>query len=294
MDNLRMTKIPFSMREGLNPFARGFDLAEMNELFVRLYTGLVEEGYTHEYFGFWCTDDHDGIKGKLKDVEFTILMTLRKKHVWPPTSFAYAYKEDDLFDVIEFMFDHVSKPINGWNHQHEHCGMHWDEFDKTAGQQEFRRRINQFLSHYENGFELSSDGIILRKAPSGYEPIFEAHVPSMNATVQERVKAATVLFRRHGSSIEDRRHAVSDLAGVLEALRPKLKDAITSKDEDDLFNIANNFLIRHHNDKQKTNYEAALWLSWMFYLYLSTIHLVLRKLEGPTQKPNDHLIAKGS
>ncbi|MEO3693618.1 hypothetical protein ABDJ85_19265, partial [Roseateles sp. DJS-2-20] len=35
----------------------------------------------------------------------------------------------------------------------------------------------------------------------------------------------------------------------------------------------------HHNDKQRTSYDAGIWLSWMFYFYLSTIHVVLRKIE---------------
>ena len=47
--------------------------------------------------------------------------------------------------------------------------------------------------------------------------------------------------------------------------------------ERDLFNLANNFGIRHHNDHQKTSYDANIWLSWMFYFYLATIHVVLRK-----------------
>ena len=53
-------------------------------------------------------------------------------------------------------------------------------------------------------------------------------------------------------------------------------------DEPELFNIANNFGVRHHNQKQKTGYDQALWLSWMFYLYLSTIHLVARKIDRTT------------
>ena len=42
-------------------------------------------------------------------------------------------------------------------------------------------------------------------------------------------------------------------------------------------NLANNFGIRHHNDQEKTAYDTSLWLSWMFYFYLATIHVVLRK-----------------
>jgi uncharacterized Zn finger protein len=86
-------------------------------------------------------------------------------------------------------------------------------------------------------------------------------------------------YRRRGSTIDERRQAVRDLADVLEYLRPRVQELLTNKDESDLFNIANNFGIRHHNDKQKTGYDAGLWLSWMFYFYLSTIHVVLRKIE---------------
>jgi hypothetical protein len=61
-------------------------------------------------------------------------------------------------------------------------------------------------------------------------------------------------------------------------LRPQVKEFFTSKDEGDLFNIANNFGIRHLNEKQKTSYDENIWLSWMFYFYLSTIHVLLRKI----------------
>jgi hypothetical protein len=58
---------------------------------------------------------------------------------------------------------------------------------------------------------------------------------------EARVGAAIQKFRRHRSSIEDRRDAVRDLADVLEFLRPKLKETLLSKDEQDLFNIAKQF-----------------------------------------------------
>jgi hypothetical protein len=48
---------------------------------------------------------------------------------------------------------------------------------------------------------------------------------------EARVGAAIQKFRRHRSSIEDRRDAVRDLADVLEFLRPKLKETLLSKDE---------------------------------------------------------------
>ena len=65
---------------------------------------------------------------------------------------------------------------------------------------------------------------------------------------------------------------------VLEYLRPQIKALLIKQDESDLFNIANNFGIRHHNEFQKTNYDTPIWLSWMFYYYLATIHAILRKI----------------
>lgn len=117
--------------------------------------------------------------------------------------------------------------------------------------------------------------------------ILEADVPTSDAKVGNRIDAAVLRFRRHGSTFDDRRQAVRDLADVLEYLRPKVKDLLSSGDESDLFNIANNFGIRHHNDRQKTDYDAQLWLPWMFYFYLSTIHVLLRKLERAGKDARD-------
>ena len=65
-------------------------------------------------------------------------------------------------------------------------------------------------------------------------------------------------------------------ADVLVYLRPRLKEALRSEDERDLFKIANNFGIRHHNQTQKTDYDKPIWYSWMFYYYLATLHAALR------------------
>ena len=51
---------------------------------------------------------------------------------------------------------------------------------------------------------------------------------------------------------------------------------LNKKDENDIFNIANNFGIRHHNKDQQTEYDKAIWYSWIFYYYLATVHAVLR------------------
>lgn len=268
----------FSQRTGSNPNLKGLPLADIVGLFLKVFELLRQDGYFDEAFGFYCVDA-GGIKGKVKDVELEMLLAIRKKNLWPLDKHAQNYSEDDLFDIIEFLYQHVSKPIDGTMHSWNECGMHWETFNQADGRREYRDKINKVIQHYEKRFELSDKGEVLHRPEEGFEPIFNADVPSKDNNVVDRITAATLKFRRHGSSIDDRRQAVRDLADVLEYLRPKVQSLLTSKDENDLFNIANNFGIRHHNDKQKTSYDAAIWLSWMFYFYLATIHVVLRKIE---------------
>jgi hypothetical protein len=78
--------------------------------------------------------------------------------------------------------------------------------------------------------------------------------------------------------MEERRVAVRDLADVLEALRADARAHMSKKDEGDLFNIANNFHIRHNDDKQLRDYDV-IWLTWIFYFYLATIHALVRTIE---------------
>ena len=265
------------------PNLRGLPLDDVIDLFVRVFDQLQEDGFFTEAFGFSCTDlDH--VPGKVRDIELEMLLSVKKKWLWPIYSHKHDYSEDDFFDVIEFLFQHVSKPVDGTFHSHNNCGMHWETFNQSEGRTIFRERINTVLSNYCKRFELSSTGEVLHRPEEGFEPIFEADIPSKDQNIASRINAAVLRYRRHGSTVDDRRQAVRDLADVLEYLRPKVKALLTSADESDLFNIANNFGIRHHNDKQKTTYDTGIWLSWMFYFYLATLHVVLRKLDHESVK----------
>jgi hypothetical protein len=268
----------YSQRKGTNPNQNGLSLSDTVDLFVRVFEQLYADGYFHEAFGFECVDAGH-INGKIPDVELEMLLTIRKKGLWPVQVSSKKYSEDDFFDILEFLFQHVSKPIDGTHHNWDNCGMHWETYNQAQGQAVFREKVNTVLEHYAKPFELSAFGEVLHKPEAGFESIFDADIPSKDSNVVSRINSATIRYRRHGATIDDRRQAVRDLADVLEYLRPKAQALLTSADDKDLFNIANNFGVRHHNDKQKTAYDASLWLSWMFYFYLSTIHVLLRKID---------------
>jgi hypothetical protein len=137
--------------------------------------------------------------------------------------------------------------------------------------------LNPILKEYLNGFEISDSGEILMLSDNGLSTLFEADIPtSDNENIKDKINSSILKFRRHRSTLEDRKEAVRELADVLEFLRPEIKKYLNKKDENDIFNIANNFGIRHHNNEQKTDYDRAIWYSWIFYFYLATIHSVLR------------------
>jgi hypothetical protein len=267
----------YSQRHGTNPNLDGLPLRDVIGLFERVFGQMRDDGYFDEAFGYECVDAGE-VNGKVRDIELEILLSIRKKNLWPISKYAGSYNEDDFFDLLEFLYQHVSKPIRGHYHSYNDCGMHWETFNKLQGQEEYRVKVNDVLAQYAERYEVSSAGEILQKPEIGFEPIFDADVPSHDEKITTRIAAAVLRYRRHGSTLDDRRQAVRDLADVLEYLRPKVKTLFTAADDKDLFNLANNFGIRHHNDKQKTAYDARVWLSWMFYFYLSTIHALLRKI----------------
>lgn len=270
----------YAERNGIGPAGGRLDLPTIKTLFLSEYTRLELAGYFAEHFGFWCIDEPDRIEGLLgADIGARMLFSLNKPNLWPIEKRFESYSEDDLFSVIEYLFDHVSKPTSGQMHMQLGCGMHWQTFKAGPGQTEFRDTINVLLDRYSEGYELSPTGEIMERAPMGTENLVNVSLPHGDANIQDRVQSAITKFRKRQSTPDDRRDAVRDLADVLEYLRPQAKKVMTKKDDGALFDIANNFGIRHHNADQQTDYDRKIWLSWMFYFYLATIHSIVRLIE---------------
>ena len=254
-------------------------------LFGAVFRQLEEKQYFDEAFGFQCVDAGwiPGTTGQQPGLYF--LRNLRKPDLWPVKEKLESYAEDDLFDVIELLYDLVSEPLEGTYHSWNNCGTHYNTFNQPNGRVKFRSEINEILSDYKEGYELAENGEIVEKADKGVETLLSASLPaSAGAGIQQRLEDAIGLFRRRHVSLTERHNAVRMLADILEELRPRLKHALAKKDESDLFNIANNFEIRHRNEKQKGKYDRSLWLSWMFYFYVSTLHFAIRRLEQSTAR----------
>lgn len=270
-----------------NPKQNAINLAFLKEAIFAVWQDFDNKGYFQEYFGYYCVDAGYGggfVSGKINgNVNSYVLRKVRKEGLWPFSEKYKQYSEEDLFDMIEFLFDHTSAPIkeSGRYHNYNDCGWHYENFDSYKGQLKFVSEVNQFLNDYKDGYELTTAGEILFLGPEALRTILVAPIPASAQNIQEKMEYAVSKFRKYGSTIKEREESIRALADCLEYIRPKIKTVLTHKDEQDLFNIANNFAVRHYNENQKTNYDKTVWLSWMFYFYYSTLlaclHLLNKK-----------------
>lgn len=270
----------YSVRTGKIIPSKDISLDDLKFMFTVQYNKLKIEGYFDKYFGMVCSDD-GYIPGILdEDINGEMFISLHRRNLYPIIQNLPEYDEDTLFDVIEFLHDNCSKGIKGHYHGFNQNCLHFDEFDDIKGQEHFRQLFNVPLKIYKKGFEISESGEVLALADNGLTGLFEAQKPSNDEqNINNKIDAAIRKFRRHNCTLDERRDAVNELAGILEFIRPQMSKHIDRRDDIALFGIANEFGIRHHNRKQKTDYDQAVWYSWMFYFYLATIHAVLRLIE---------------
>lgn len=287
-----MTRDYYNRRSGAGGERPRLTLPEMAGNIAGAYRFILERGYLQRSFGYYCVDggevpgrDGNGIN------EALLLAT----GVRAPTLLEDLIRDADeavVFTIVEFVFDHLAKPLEntGRYHPFNNCGWHYDSadprfFDEPAARGEWRAKINGALKFYEDGFELSEAGEVVRLAPDGVTELVRAPLPAtLQRTDAEKVAHAIRTFHLGRATREERKQAVRSLFDILEFHRATVK-ALLSKDEGELFNIANNFSIRHHRATEKDEYDEA-WLTWMFYVNLSTVHLVLRRVHGASS--TDH------
>jgi hypothetical protein len=257
---------------------KGIDLPKLCDALQCTYTDFASRQYFDEAFGKQC-EEQGYLPGSAgPDIDGYFLRILGTRGLWPITEKYKNYTEDTAFDVVELLFDLVSKPKEGYFHNYGGCGWHYSTFDQPAGRSEFRNAINDFLGSYGDGYELSPAGEVRSLLSPQLSILISNELPKYDTEhVTLPVEHAIALYRKRGASPEDTKSAIVKLAGVLEFLRPRMRDILDKEDDKAMFNLANNFDLRHHNDAQRTDYDP-IWLNWDFYLFLSTIHVVVRLL----------------
>lgn len=258
------------------------DQPTANRLFRSLASGLVERGYFQEWFGYYCVDAEE-VQGRAgADPTAYGFRKTRLDGMWPPSDDWLEWDELHLMTGVEFLYDHVSKPVGGRHHTWMQCGWHYDTFNRKAGRELYRKEANEILRDFGDGFELERSGEAVRTIPTGLEELVAEELPD-SAAVGDRqtLDHAIRKFRARGSSELDQLDALRTLAGLMEALRPRLTGVFAHKDESDLFEVANRFNIRHAGGKQQGNYDRPIFLPWIFYSHVAAIHAAFRLIQRP-------------
>jgi hypothetical protein len=132
----------YSERQGRGPKVTPLPFEQIQRLVFQAFDGFFAKDYFQEAFGYYCVDagDVEGTLGADRGAHF--LLTTFRDDLWPYRSNAAAFDADALFDVVEILYDLVSAPTKGWHHDFSGCGWHYHDFDRTAGQDEYRAALN--------------------------------------------------------------------------------------------------------------------------------------------------------
>ena len=263
----------WSERQGRGPAGR-VNLEQLCILFAAVVDHFEEKDLLQEWFGYSCVDAGDvpGLAGR--NVAGWLMIQIGRSDVWPVREHSTLWDEDTLFDMVELLHDHISTSTDGHYHSWCDCGWHGSSFTPEPARSNYREMVNRLLARYGSGYRLSEEGCIEHLGPAGIDDLLDAAPQVGDKRDRDRVRDAVAKFRRRSSTPTDRRDAVRDLADVLERLRPQMKAYMLRKDEGALFQIANQFTIRHNDAEQRGDYDTDVWWEWMFSVYLATYYAI--------------------
>lgn len=201
--------------------------------------------------------------------EIFFMNHLRSTTVYPIYEYYSGYSEVELFTVIEILYDKIAI------YDYTTNILETDEIKK-----EFAAQINNILQFYDGGYFLEANsGAITKGVDDSLKMMLTEDLKeTLNEDVMTKMRTAIKLYYGFDSNLEQKKKAINILADILESFRSNLKDILNEKFEVNknvhdklIFDIVNNFNIRHNNSKQLTKYEHEIWYDWMMQYYSSVI-----------------------
>ena len=255
---------------------------------VRRVNALVRDFYDNNYFadhlGLLCNYPRQRRIRARSTSERELEQRVGKPHLWdaePET-----WDEEDLYQFIEVFHDIAARPTK--RRYHQNCGWHPTHFSPQTGRTLYRWRMNLLLDSTPLMLRIADSGNDIGRmveAPSPQLRRLSTEVLNIESPDRSEIAHAIATFRDRHATVEAKRSAVRDLATVLESHRKTvMKEHLARKDESALFQIANEFNIRHKNTNQRTDYRPE-FLEWVFYWYLATIQLC-EQLKASTEISN--------
>ena len=199
-----------------------------------------------------------------------------------------------IFDIIEFSWTSVGKPLQG--RYHGFFGHHHLTFDKEAGQRDFRDDVNRIFRRNGLAFELTESGRIERIPPGIVgDVLHRVSFSTGDAELDELLASARQKFlspdeNEHRDALEklwdawERLKTINELdkrVGALKILdsaagsnRLKFRDLLEA-DARSLTSAGNTLRIRHsetYQERLATSEQG----DYLFYRMFSLMHFILR------------------
>ncbi|MGM0867351.1 MAG: hypothetical protein ACQEWF_22030 [Bacillota bacterium] len=256
------------------------DLDDLRNYFIHVYRYFNDKKlFDIAFKGVWQSemykDDYQLHPPTMSpSPEIFFMNHLNKDEVYPIWEYYEYYKEEDLFTVIEILFDNIG------SYDYKEGIFVRDEHKK-----EFAMHINNLLKRYKSGYYLNEKyGFIMEHSNDTLNALMQAEIPeSMDNNAMEQLKTAVKMYYRFDSNEELKKKAINVLADILEPLREELKSYLNkeydiNKNDHDkiIFGIVNGFNIRHNDKKQLAEYSKPIWYDWMMQYYTSVIFTYYR------------------
>ena len=249
---------------------------QLQQVWVRLVEDLQDRGYLDVVAPQGC-----GAEPVSPPASEVLAAELTKSlHVdvrWPLQH--EEWDRDTFFSLVEAVHDLVARPRHRDRHGLPECGWHYSHFARTPGQILYRWNVDQLLERSGAGLRLAAagedKGRLVHAADDDREALVEQALQTPNPRDRKAVRHAIALFRSRVADRESKLSATVTLVGLLEERRALIKTELMSQDEGALFQIANQFAIRHRRADQHGDYPDA-YLDWIFWCYLATVELTDR------------------
>jgi len=233
---------------------------KFREFFVDTYMYFEEKGYFKLAFSGY----HSTPRLMSPSPEAFMFTHVGVNNIFP---ISYEYKQNKVttFTLIEVLHKYIRK-IEAF-----------DFYEEKEAQKEFREMINKYLICLDEGYVLSEKGYIINIPEDGLGKLFTQDLPkNTDDPTTQRVETAIKMFFKYDSNETEKMKAINLLVDVLEPYRKNLKQVTTEKHDKLIFEIVNQYGIRHNRITEKTDYDKPIWYEWMFHYYLATVHATLR------------------
>ncbi len=258
---------------------------------IALVESMISKGYFGIDFPKECSDG-EGPIGSDERVVALAMQGDTPDIEWPfeerllPSTLA-------ILDLVEFCYRHVAKPTSYSFHRffnHSHLS-----FDREAGQEEFRARVNQIFARNGLAYELQAHGHVIRFAPPVLHESLrsttfssgDTALDTMLETAQAKFLDPDPIIRRESleklwdawerlktlESGKDKRASMQVMLGRASP-EPNFRAAL-DQEARELTRIGNSFQIRHTEISQ-TPLALAEHIDYLFHRLFALILLLLR------------------